>query len=82
MDRNPDFTGDYTAYTEWRAWQLVVEQFRKLGLDINEDKFNPLIRCIEAWGELLVELRMDQTGFEREQARQEKLMMALQAVKA
>ena len=44
---------------EWEAWRDVVKLWPG---DMNESKWNPLVRAIERWGEILVELRMTQTS--------------------
>jgi hypothetical protein len=45
---------------EWQAWQVVVERFKQHNIDMNEPKYNQLIRAIELWGEELALLRRDQ----------------------
>jgi NAD-dependent DNA ligase len=65
------------SYTEWQAWQLVVSRFEALVGHINDEQYDPLVRAIEAWGELLVELRLTQSETQRTQARQERLYAAL-----
>jgi len=64
-------------YVEWRAWQLVIERFRAEIGNPNEERFNPLFRAIELWGELLVELRLTQSADDMQRIRIEKLAQAL-----
>jgi hypothetical protein len=45
---------------EWQGWQDVVSEFRKLGIDVDEDKHNKLIAAIQLWGEKLHKLRQYQ----------------------
>jgi len=45
---------------EWQAWQGVVGQFKRLEIDINQERYNPLVRAIELWGEELARLRRKQ----------------------
>lgn len=46
---------------EFEAWKQVVKQFRALGFDINDARFNPLVKAVHAWGEELVSLRVKQS---------------------
>lgn len=47
---------------EAEAWQRVVAEWRAVfpGVDLNDAKFNPLVKAIELWGEQLVALRSTQ----------------------
>jgi hypothetical protein len=45
---------------EWKGWQDVVSEFRKLGLEIDDPKFDKLIASINVWGEKLHRLRREQ----------------------
>lgn len=65
------------SYVEWQAWQLVVSRFGALVGSINDPQYDPLVKAIEAWGELLVELRLTQSETQRTMARQERLLAAL-----
>lgn len=47
---------------EWNAWQKVVFEFRSIGIDMNERRFNPLVSAICLWGEELHRLRSGQTA--------------------
>jgi hypothetical protein len=46
-------------YVEWRAWQLVVEELRKVGVELNDH--DRLARVLECWGEELAALRRGQS---------------------
>lgn len=43
---------------EWRAWHLVVDELRKLGIDVNDA--DSLCASINIWGQLLALLRLAQ----------------------
>jgi hypothetical protein len=46
-------------HTEHAAWtDGVVHEFRALGIDINQEKYDALARAIELWGEELAALRL------------------------
>ena len=46
---------------EWEMWQRVCAALRTRGIDVNDSSANPTMRAIEAWGEVLVALRMTQS---------------------
>jgi hypothetical protein len=45
---------------EYAAWQAVVMECRRLGIDMNEPKYNRLIKAVCVWGERLHALRANQ----------------------
>lgn len=47
------------AEVEWEAWQAVCELLAARGVVVNDD--HRLMRAIEAWGEELVTLRVEQS---------------------
>lgn len=47
-------------HAEYESWQNVVKECRRLGIDMNQPKYNRLIRAIAVWGESLSALRMTQ----------------------
>ena len=53
---------------EYGAWQSVVEEFRLLGQDINDSKFNRQVQAILLWAEHLVSLRQKQAYPDRVRA--------------
>jgi hypothetical protein len=65
---------------EWEAWQNVVREFAGIGIDINESSTDTLIKAINCWGELLVDLRVHQSPVVREDARTNRIIQYLQAV--
>lgn len=46
---------------EHQAWLDMVADFRELGINVNDEKYNPLVKSICLWGERLVYLRVNQT---------------------
>lgn len=60
---------DEAAHVEHEAWGDVVADLRKLGVEINEKRCNPLVTSICHWGERLVGLRIGQSVDMRENAR-------------
>lgn len=66
---------------EHKAWLLFVQEWRLLnpGADINEAKYDPMIRAIQAWGELLVDIRVHQSDVQKGIARADALANYLQA---
>jgi len=52
---NPEIEAEYSA------WQDVVNEFKLIGEDINNIKFDILIKTIQLWAEHLVALRQKQT---------------------
>lgn len=70
-----DFPTDHMATDdEWMGWQTVVAEWqRTIGEDMNDSRFTPLVKAIEAWAELLVALRVTQSEDQRASARAEKL---------
>jgi hypothetical protein len=59
---------------EWKGWQNVMAEWKRtIGTDVDDKRYDPLIKAIEAWGELLVDLRLTQTETQRTVARAEKL---------
>jgi hypothetical protein len=47
--------------TEWQAWQDVNAECKLLGIDMNEHKYDCLIKAIKVWGEQLAALRDTQS---------------------
>lgn len=68
---------DDPMYVEWRAWQLVVQEMRALGIEPNDPQVDKLVRCIQSWGELLVSLRLEQTELIRNEARAQAMLRVL-----
>jgi len=62
--------------SEWEAWQDVVREFRKVRIDVNDPRFDLLMKYIRIWGEYLVSLRVDQS----EEVRQSAMSDALAAL--
>jgi hypothetical protein len=58
---------------EWNAWQRVVAEFDGLGIDMNEDRCERVVRAIALWAEVLVTLRMGQGIRERNAALKDKV---------
>jgi hypothetical protein len=44
-------------HAEWIMWQKVVHEFRAMSIDLNEERWNPLARSLELWGDELALLR-------------------------
>lgn len=55
----PDSVAEhYDATAEHEAWKRAMDEWKKLRLgDLNDERYNPFVRAIEAWGEHLVVLR-------------------------
>ena len=47
-------------HNEYDAWQNVVAECQRLGIDMNQEKYNRLIKSICVWGERLHALRATQ----------------------
>ncbi len=47
--------------SEWSAWQAVVKEFRGIVGDINDKKYDPLVKLLRLWGERLAVFRRSQT---------------------
>jgi len=45
---------------EWKGWQDVVFEFKSLGIDVNDARYNPVVKAIQLWGEKLHRLRAEQ----------------------
>lgn len=60
---------------EHEAWLVFVEEWKKVfpNEDMNDSKFNPLIKSIEAWAEFLVVIRSQQDSVDRVIALQGKI---------
>ena len=65
---------------EHAAWQVAVGEWAKAHdlepSDINDSRYTPFVRAVEAWGEQLVALRLTQPLREVLRARAEKLELA------
>lgn len=49
-----------TQHDEWLAWRSFCCHFEELtGMDINHDRFTPMVEAIKRWGEELVLLRRE-----------------------
>lgn len=48
--------------TEYDAWQDVVKEFRNLSMDMNDKRYDPLIKSVCVWGERLHALRAEQSA--------------------
>jgi hypothetical protein len=60
---------------EWAAWQEVVKQYADaLEARVPFNDATKLVQAIEAWGELLVALRLTQPEQVRTEARVERLL--------
>ncbi len=46
--------------SEGSAWQAVVAEFKGLGMDINDRRYNKLVDMLRLWGERLAALRRTQ----------------------
>jgi hypothetical protein len=66
-------------HAEWEAWQEVVKEFAALGMNINHQRFTPLVKAICVWGEKLHALRATQTPEAVEKALQMYLRQLAQA---
>jgi hypothetical protein len=42
---------------ELKAWHGAVAEFRKLGINLNDEKYEPLVNALKLWGESLATLR-------------------------
>jgi hypothetical protein len=58
-----------TMRAEWEAWQQVNAECKRLGIDMNAEKYHRLIKAICLWGEYLAWLRCEQTEQQRRAAR-------------
>lgn len=48
-------------HIEWQAWQDVNSECKALGIDMNEQKYDCLIKAVKVWGEQLAALRDTQS---------------------
>jgi hypothetical protein len=53
---------------EWRAWRSMCEELKSLGIDVNADSSDRMVRSIKRWGEELVALRLEQDEHIRDEA--------------
>lgn len=72
-----DLTELNRAADEHKAWMIVVDNFRHAVGDINAPEYDGTVKAIQAWGELLVDLRVNQSEAVREIARQQALFAYL-----
>jgi len=54
-------------HQEWEAWQTVVKDWPG---DINDPRFNRVVKAIQLWGEHLASLRVAQPPGVREKAQE------------
>ena len=54
--------------TEWRAWRSMCDELGFLGVKVEDDQADQLVRSIKRWGEELVALRLSQSEHIREEA--------------
>lgn len=63
-----DTGSSYNMRLEYKAWLDVVADFRHIVGEINDPKYDALIRSVILWGEQLVGLRVVQTEEMRQAA--------------
>lgn len=64
----PPFVMDPVMRKEWDAWQVVVAEWKTACGDINDPKFNRLVRSLRLWGENLAIMRSTQKKQNRDWA--------------
>jgi hypothetical protein len=66
--------------TEWEAWQVVVKELELRGIgSVNDAANDRLIAAIQAWGELLAELRSGQPPNVVKEVRMQAILKLLNA---
>ena len=53
---------DENMQREWNAWQEIVGDLKRSGIDVNAPESAKMVRHIKAWGECLAILRRDQSA--------------------